>query len=122
MNDNGRQTRVALNRMVDALRVLRSYHPTIESQTAQLFLEIARVSEGDEGIHMKDLAESVGIAQSSASRSIALLSRWLKHGTEGLDWVKAEEDPMNRRLKTLKLTAKGERVKHEVARAIGGNR
>jgi len=116
--------RVAMGRMIDAIRVMRSYHPHIESQTCEVFLEIARADTRDDekarGIYMKDLASSVGIAQSSASRSIALLSKYLKHGTDGLEWVESFEDPMNRRQKTLRLTDKGKQVRDEVAGAIGG--
>jgi len=124
MEDLNRQTRIALGRAINVIEVIRNYHPKMETQTAHLFLELARSSEsenGSEGLYMKDLADILGVAQSSASRSVALLSKWLKYDTPGLGWIEAYENPMNRRLKILKLTAKGEKVKQEIARAVGGN-
>ena len=59
------------------------------------------------GITMKELADRIGIAQSSTSRNVAALSKWHRLGKEGLDLVEAIEDPAERRKKRVSLTPKG---------------
>ena len=71
-----------------------------------------------EGISMKDLAEKVGIAQSSTSRNVAALSKWHRLGKEGLDLVEAIEDPAERRRKIVYLTSKGKALGRSLQNVI----
>jgi DNA-binding MarR family transcriptional regulator len=91
-------------RLVQAiLRDLREVDPWMGLQTAECFLVIA----ARPGITMQELCEETGLAQSSASRNVALLSKWHRLGKPGADWVTNNPDPAERRRKVMHLTDKG---------------
>ena len=92
--------------VVLVLEEFRRFDPDMPIQYALSFLTIAQ----NEGLSMGDLAQRLGIAQSSASRNIAALSRWHSFGKAGHDLVEALEDPRERRRKIVSLTAKGHRL------------
>ncbi len=85
------------------LEAFRTLDPDLPIQYALSFMTIAQ----NEGISIGELAERLGIAQSSASRNVAALSRWHSFGKAGLDLVSAQEDPRERRRKVVALTDKG---------------
>jgi len=93
----------ALDPLVRVLEALRLLDPDLPIQYALSFLTIAQ----NEGLSIRDLSERLGIAQSSASRNVAALSKWHSFGKEGHDLVQAEEDPRERRRKIITLTDKG---------------
>lgn len=102
--------------VVHVLEAFRTLDPDLPIQYALSFMTIAR----NEGISIGELAERLGIAQSSASRNVAALSRWHSFGKAGLDLVQAQEDPRERRRKIVTLTDKGRAFLEEL-RAIVGN-
>ena len=102
--------------VVHVLEAFRTLDPDLPIQYALSFMTIAR----NEGISIGELAERLGIAQSSASRNVAALSRWHSFGKAGLDLVQAQEDPRERRRKIGTLTDKGRAFLEEL-RAIVGN-
>lgn len=85
------------------LEAFRSLDPDLPIQYALSFMTIAQ----NEGISIGELAERLGIAQSSASRNVAALSRWHSFGKAGLDLVQSQEDPRERRRKIVTLTDNG---------------
>lgn len=85
------------------LEAFRTLDPDLPIQYALSFLTIAQ----NEGLSIGELAERLGIAQSSASRNVAALSRWHSFGKAGLDLVQSQEDPRERRRKIVTLTDKG---------------
>jgi len=89
--------------VVHVLEAFRKLDPDLPIQYALSFMTIAQ----NEGISIGELAERLGIAQSSASRNVAALSRWHSFGKAGLDLVQAQEDPRERRRKIVTLTEKG---------------
>ncbi|MBP2300303.1 MarR family transcriptional regulator [Azospirillum picis] len=89
--------------IVQVLEAFRKLDPDLPIQYALSFMTIAQ----SEGISIGELAERLGIAQSSASRNVAALSRWHSFGKAGLDLVQAQEDPRERRRKVVTLTDKG---------------
>lgn len=89
--------------LVQVLEAFRRLDPDLPIQYALSFLTIAE----HEGLSIGELAERLGIAQSSASRNVAALSRWHSFGKEGHDLVEAHEDPRERRRKLIRLTPKG---------------
>lgn len=89
--------------VVHVLEAFRKLDPDLPIQYALSFMTIAR----NEGISIGELAERLGIAQSSASRNVAALSRWHSFGKAGLDLVQAQEDPRERRRKIVTLTDTG---------------
>ncbi|KAA0685198.1 MarR family winged helix-turn-helix transcriptional regulator [Azospirillum brasilense] len=99
--------------VVHVLEAFRKLDPDLPIQYALSFMTIAQ----NEGISIGELAERLGIAQSSASRNVAALSRWHSFGKAGLDLVQAQEDPRERRRKIVTLTDTG-RAFLEQLRAI----
>ena len=89
--------------LMHVLEEFRKLDPDLPIQYALSFLTLAQ----NEGMSMRELAERLGIAQSSASRNVAALSKWHSFGKPGLDLVQAEEDPRERRRKIISLTPKG---------------
>ncbi len=94
------------------LEEFRKFDADMPIQTAAMFLVVA----ANEGITMKALGEELGISQSSCSRNVAALSKQHRLNKPGLDLVYAEEDPVERRRKIVKLTPQGRRL----AQAIRG--
>lgn len=99
--------------LIRVLEALRGLDPDMPIQYALSFLTVAR----HEGLSIRELSERLGIAQSSASRNVAALSRWHSFGKPGHDLVQAEEDPRERRRKIVTLTPKGRALVEEL-RAI----
>ncbi|HYE53042.1 MAG TPA: winged helix DNA-binding protein [Azospirillaceae bacterium] len=92
-----------LNPLVRVLEEFRTLDPDLPIQYALSFLTIAQ----NEGMSIRDLSERLGIAQSSASRNVAALSKWHSFGKAGHDLIEAVEDPRERRRKIVTLTPKG---------------
>ena len=63
---------------------------------------------------MSEMADVLGLAQSSVSRNVAALSDWNRHRTTGHDLVSARENPMDRRQKLVTLTAKGIKLREQM--------
>lgn len=89
--------------VVQVLEAFRKLDPDLPIQYALSFMTIAQ----SDGISIGELAERLAIAQSSASRNVAALSRWHSFGKAGLDLVQAQEDPRERRRKIVTLTDQG---------------
>lgn len=105
-----------LDPLVRVLEAFRLLDPDLPIQYALSFLTIAR----NEGLSIRDLSERLGIAQSSASRNVAALSKWHSFGKEGHDLVQAEEDPRERRRKIVTLTPRGRALARQLATLIEG--
>ncbi|HYC03390.1 MAG TPA: winged helix DNA-binding protein [Azospirillaceae bacterium] len=101
-----------LNPLVRVLEEFRTLDPDLPIQYALSFLTIAQ----NEGMSIRDLSERLGIAQSSASRNVAALSKWHSFGKAGHDLVEAVEDPRERRRKIVTLTPRG----RDLAERLGG--
>lgn len=93
-----------------ALVRFRDLHPDITAQQILFLLAIAT----SPGITQRELYQWVGSNDSVASRTISLLTDYGNRHTPGLDLVRMEEDPNDRRRKTLELTAKGRRLMDDV--------
>ncbi len=59
---------------------------------------------------MSEIAEKLAMAQSSVSRNVSLLSKWSWQRKEGLNFLIASEDPMERRRKLVSLTNRGRKL------------
>jgi DNA-binding MarR family transcriptional regulator len=97
--------------MLKALREIDSYIPT---QTAECLLVVA----AHPGITMQKLSEETGLAQSSCSRNVAMLSKYHRLGKAGYDLVEAVDDPNERRRKIVFLTKNGQKAVIEALRKI----
>jgi len=94
---------VALKALQAALNELRELDPWMGLQTMETFLVVAMKP----GLTMQEIAEATGLAQSSCSRNVALLSKWHRLGKAGADLVVTYEDPTERRRKIVFLNEKG---------------
>ena len=72
-------------------------------------------------IKMAEIAEELGLSQSTVSRNVAYLGDWNRHKTKGHQLVEAFEDPMERRRKLVRLTAKGKRFVNELTETINSH-
>lgn len=92
--------------MTKVLQRIRQLDPDVGIQAVETFFTVA----GEPGIHMADLQESLQLASSSVSRNVALLGAIHRAGKPGLGLLDAYEDPLNRRMKRVKLTKRGEHL------------
>jgi len=106
----GKQIRSTMSkRLRKQLRLIerfRELDAEMQAQTVAIFLYIAN---SPVPVKMQDIADDLGLAQSSVSRNVAALSDWTRHRTKGHNLVEAFEDPMERRRKLVRLTTKGKR-------------
>ncbi len=105
--DEQYHTLTTLYRALDSLRTLQSDLPL---QTVAALLAIAM----KQGRSVKEIGDAVGIAPSSASRNIAMLSNWDWKKKKGLDLIEYRQDPQNLTTKNVHLTAKGKRVIEQI--------
>lgn len=96
----------ALVALFAAIEELRKIDPELPTQHAAAFITVAF----QPGITMKEMADRLGISQSSSSRIVAALGKWHRLGKPGYDLVEASEDPAERRRKIMHLTPKGRRI------------
>ncbi|KXK68010.1 MarR family transcriptional regulator [Pseudomonas monteilii] len=104
----------ALAVIEEVLKRFRDYDQEMQMQTAQTFIAVAM----QPGITMKELSEKVGISQASCSRNVSALSRIHRLNKPGMDLVVAAEDPMERRRKVVRLTAKGQRLAETLSQVL----
>lgn len=96
------------------LQGLRAVDPYIPTQTAECLLVVAMRP----GITMQALSEATGLAQSSCSRNVAMLSKYHRLGKPGYDLVEAVDDPRERRRKVVYLTTNGRKLVNSVMKSI----
>lgn len=65
------------------------------------------IAQFDEGLSLTDIAKKAGIGLATASRNIAALGKINRKREPGLSLIESFEDPMERRKKIIRLTAKG---------------
>ena len=67
---------------------------------------------------MAEIAEELGLSQSTVSRNVAYLGDWNRHREKGHQLVEAFEDPSERRRKLVRLTPKGKRFVTSLANIV----
>jgi DNA-binding MarR family transcriptional regulator len=65
------------------------------------------IAQAKDGLSLTEIASKVGISLATASRYVAALGKQNRHREEGLLLIESFEDPMERRKKIIRLTAKG---------------
>ena len=95
------------------LNLFQTLDPDMPTQTVRTYVLVALAHP--EAVLMSNLAQQLGIAQSSVSRNVAALSDWTRHHREGLDLIEARENPLDRRQKLVSLTSKGQKLLEQFA-------
>jgi DNA-binding MarR family transcriptional regulator len=110
--------RTNLHKLWNALELMRSIHKEMPLQMASLFLFVAANGKPT----MSQLADSLGISQSSCSRLTATLTDQYKDTQgnlrDGFGLLKSAEDPMERRRKIVTLTAQGKALATTLAEKL----
>lgn len=104
----------ALRRLIQFIKEVRAVAPDMPAQTIETLLTIAVYPN----LSMNELIKKTGLSQSSCSRNVAYLSPLHRAGKQGIDLVKAYEDPEDRRRKLVMLSEKGQQLTLTLARKI----
>lgn len=91
----------------EALRLLFGIQRVDPDMPLQQVMCLFVIADQEEGISLTELANKVGIGLASASRYVGSLGKINRHKTEGLNFIEAYEDPMERRKKIIRITTKG---------------
>ena len=91
------------------LRVVERFREVDSEMQAQSMAVLLKVAKHPVPIKMGEIAEELGLSQSTVSRNVAYLGDWNRHKEKGHQLLEAFEDPMERRRKLVRLTAKGKR-------------
>jgi DNA-binding MarR family transcriptional regulator len=108
------------DRLLDAMRILRTVNPEITVLYAAIFLEVGAAAP--KAYPMNELLERFGITRATASRAVSWLSNSKypsgKDRLAGHGLIKAEENEQDRRRVDLYLTAKGRTLHEQVMAAL----
>ena len=111
---------VELLRFETIIEKLRDLDPEMQMQAALTLSIVARKHSANQDCSVKEIGEYLGLSSASASRNIAVLSKWNRHGVPGKDLVEARENPRKRVEKFVKLTVKGEKWIAELENIVAG--
>lgn len=89
---------------IERIRMITKVDPDMTLQQLHCLLVI---STEPEGTYLTNIANKAGISLATASRYVSALGKMDRHHREGLKLVESFEDPMERRKKIIRLTAKG---------------
>ena len=104
----------SIEKVLEVIELFRRLDPEIPGQVIACFLYIA--SHND--CHKQALEEDLYLAVASSSRSTDYLKKTNRLGQKGLDLIKKEVDPTNKRRVTLSLTSKGERLANDIKKIL----
>lgn len=104
-------------KLMAVLNEFRNYDPEMQIQTLMTFLFVSSRPE-NEPPTIKDCAEAVGIAQSSASRNVAALASINRHHESGHQLLHTFENPMRRTQKLVVLTPRGKKLLESVEKMM----
>ena len=96
------------------LSLFQLIDPEMPIQMVKTYIQVALAHP--EPALMSEMADILGLAQSSVSRNVAALSNWNRHRVVGHDLVTARENPMDRRQKLVTLTVKGAKLREAIGK------
>ena len=91
------------------LKVIERFREIDGEMQAQAIAVLLKVAKNPLPLKMSEIAEELGLSQSTISRNVAYLGDWNRRKEAGHKLVEAYEDPAERRRKLVRLTAKGKR-------------
>jgi DNA-binding MarR family transcriptional regulator len=92
------------DQFTDQFLKLMTIDPDMSIQRAAVLLTIAR----EDGLTQVQLMDRLNTTSASTSRHVAYWSALNRLKREGKGWIQYVEDPMDRRVKMLRLTEKGQ--------------
>ena len=114
---------IAINTEIDGLvsvmlKTVERFRDIDSEMQAQSMAVLLKVAKHPVPIKMAEIAEELGLSQSTVSRNVAYLGDWNRHKSKGHQLVEAFEDPMERRRKLVRLTLKGKRFIKSLAEIV----
>jgi DNA-binding MarR family transcriptional regulator len=106
-----------LSKLLQVISTLRKGGEQMPIQMAHVFLVVM----ARPGITMAQLAEEVGLSQSSCSRNVAALGEWHRLGKPGYGLIEATNDPNEGRRLIMFLSPKGRQLARQLIVAIDPN-
>lgn len=103
-----------LSNLMTALAPFRILNPNMPMQHVTAFILVAL--KQDESV--MEYARTAGVSPSLMTRHLADLGDVNRNHEEGFNLVEKKDDPMDRRVKRVKLTKKGQRLVEEMVRAL----
>lgn len=91
------------------LKIVERFREVDAEMQAQSMAVLLKVAKHPVPIKMAEIAEELGLSQSTVSRNVAYLGDWNRRKEAGHKLLEAYEDPAERRRKLVRLTAKGRR-------------
>jgi DNA-binding MarR family transcriptional regulator len=98
-----------------ALEPFKDLRRTMPLQYVTAFLLVAT----EEGLNITDYAVKAGISQSLMVRHLADLGAVNRYHKPGFDLVEQFDDPVDKRFRLMRLTAKGKSLAARIIRAYG---
>lgn len=109
MGETGLNRDAMLQRLIQTTAIFRTYWPPVNADSALIFFEVAR----SPGLSMKQIGERTGLPLQTVSRHVAsLCAVGQKDSKKAL--VLQKECPEDRRVRTVSLTRRGEKLVGEI--------
>ncbi len=99
-----------LKNLASAVEEFRRLDDDVPTRVLTTFLLIADAP----GTGMSDIQRRMGVNQAAISRQVSHLMEWRSPRTPGLNLVRTEIDPNNRKFRLCFLTPKGEKVRDSI--------
>ena len=106
-----------MKKLLKSIQLMQTLDERMQAQTILVFLLICMFAP----CRMASIRKMANISQASVSRNCAALGRIHRRGEPGFGLVYTDEDPMDRKHKTVTLTQKGERYKHMIMEILEGD-
>jgi DNA-binding MarR family transcriptional regulator len=105
--------RIVLRSTLMSLKPFRDLRNTMPLQYVTAFMLVAT----EEGQNITYYAKEAGISQSLMVRHLADLGEVNRYHEEGMGLVEQFDDPIDKRFRLMRLSAKGKGIANEVVRA-----
>lgn len=113
-DDKTNDDRMLFAQLAHVLGRFHDLHPDMTVQQVRAFLWLA----ANEGATQREAAPSLGFTESSTSRVLSLLSEFGSRKVAGLDLIRSEINPNDRRERNIYLTTKGKRLAEDIKRDL----
>ena len=113
----------AIKKFLSNCALMRTQNEDVTALAMAIFCLIAESNLRGKPLCMAEIQETMGISTSTVSRNVSLLGKNLvrpgRPGRWGLDLIRQEEDPDDRRQVLLFLTTKGKTIAMQLNQSAG---